>query len=385
MNITIHKNGEQLGPFTDSRVVEMLNSGQLALEDLAWTEGLDQWKPLSSFEHLHPIPAQATPPTPLPLPYKNRSVGLTIFGILTILLGCVTCLVIPLMLFGQMAASKTSGSSAPVSTILPAVFIYGVLAVALIWLGIGSIMARRWARALLLIFSWCWLLIGVVTVVFMAFLLPNMLANLPSDGTSDHPAVSSTVMTGIMIGAFTVVGIIYVILPAIWTFFYSSRHVKATCETRDPVRRWTDACPLPVLAICLWLAFSSPMMLLAPLVGQSVMPFFGMFLTGVPAALFCLAAAVIWGYSAWSLYKLEQRGWWVLLIALCVFMVSAILTFAHQDMLEMYRLMGLPDSQIEQIQKSGFLDGNRMAWLMAFFTVPFLGYLLFIKKYLVRR
>jgi len=385
MNITIHKNAQQLGPFTVSQVAEMLKSGQLALEDLAWTEGMEEWKPLSSFENLPPLSAQTAPSTPLHPVYKDRSVGLTIFGILTILLGCVAALFVPLMLFGQMTSSKATGTSAPISTILPAVLLYGALAVGLVWLGIGSIMARRWARALLLIFSWCWLVMGIVGVISTAFILPKTLANLPSGGTTGHPAVPTAVMTGILVGVFVVVGIIYVILPAIWIFFYNSRHVKATCEARDPVMRWTDACPLPVLAICLWLAFSVPMMVLTPLMGHGVMPFFGMFLTGVPGTLFCLGVAAIWGYAAWSLYRLEQRVGGLILIAFCVFMVSGILTFAHHDMLEMYRLMGFPEVQIEQIQKTGLLVGNRMAWMMSFFAVPFLGYLLFIKKYLVRK
>ena len=322
---------------------------------------------------------------PFPLPYKDRSVGLTIFGILTILLGCLAGLFIPLMLFGQMTASQTTGTSTPISTILPAVGIYGILAMALVWLGIGSIMARRWARALLLIFSWSWLLMGVSGVVVSAFILPKTLANLPSGGTPDSPGVPSAVMAGVMIGIFVVLGVIYVILPAAWTFFYSSRHVKATCEARDPVKRWTDFCPLPVLAMCLWLAFSVPMMVLTPLVGHGVIPFFGVFLTGVPGTLLCLAIATIWGYSAWSLYHLEQRGWWLILIAVCVFLVSGILTFANHDIMEMYRLMGYPEAQIEQIQKFGFLAGDRMGWMMALFALPFLGYLLFIKKYLVRK
>ena len=322
--------------------------------------------------------------TPLPRTHKDRSVGLTIFGILTILLGGLAGLLVPLMLFGQMAAAKATGTPATLSAILPAIVLYGALAVALVWLGIGSIMARRWARALLLILSWCWLIMGIAGVISVAFILPKTLANLPSGGTGDHPAVPAAVMTGIMVGVFAVVGIIYVILPAVWTFFYSSRHVKATCEARDPVMRWTDACPLPVLAVCLWLAVSIPMMVLTPLVGHGVMPFFGMFLTGVPGTLFCLGVAAIWGYAAWSLYRLERRGWWLILIAFCVFMASGILTFAHHDILEMYRLMGYPEVQIEQIQKTGLLAGNRMAWLMVFFALPFLGYLLFIKRYLAR-
>ncbi len=61
MNIKIHKNGQQLGPFSESQIGEMLKSGMLAVEDLAWTEGMDQWKPLSSFENLQSLPAQTSP------------------------------------------------------------------------------------------------------------------------------------------------------------------------------------------------------------------------------------------------------------------------------------------------------------------------------------
>jgi hypothetical protein len=320
--------------------------------------------------------------TPLPIPYKDRSVGLIVFGILTILLGCLAGLFVPLMLVGQAASARVTGAPAPFSAILPAVLIYGVLAVALVWLGIGSIMARRWARALLIIFSWSWLFMGLFVLVFIFFLIPKMLANMSSSGAPGHPAMPSAAIAGMMVGMFLVFGVIFVILPAVWTFFYNSRHVKATCETRDPLTRWTDACPLPVLGFCLWLAFSVPMMLIMPIAGHAVMPFFGIFLTGLPGAMLCLAIAALWIYAAGSLYKLEPRGWWLILIALCVFMVSALLTFARHDVMEMYRLMGYPEAQIEQMQKSGLLVGNRMMWLMAFSVLPFLGYLLFIRKFL---
>jgi hypothetical protein len=65
-----------------------------------------------------------------------------------------------------------------------------------------------------------------------------------------------------------------------------------------------------------------------------------------------------------------------------LFTVSALLTYAHHDISELYQLQGLPQSQIDQIQKMGLFTGNRMSWFTALFTLPFLGYLLFIKKYL---
>ena len=322
---------------------------------------------------------------PAPLPYKDRSVGLIIFGILTIVLGSLAGLFVPLMLFGQMAAARATHAPASPATILPAIAIYGTLAVVLVWLGIGSILARRWARALLLIFSWSWLVMGLFIVVIMAFVMPKILAPLSASGTNGHSAMPPSAKVMVMVVMFLVFGVMFVILPAIWTFFFNSPHVKATCETRDPATRWTDACPLPVLGLCLWLAFSVPMMLIMPVMGHGVMPFFGMFLSGLPGTLFCLVIAAIWGYAAWLLYHLDVRGWWLILIAMCVFMVSALLTYAQHDIVEMYQLMGYPEAQIEQIQKSGLLMGNRMCSVTVLSVLPFLGYLLYIKKFLRRK
>jgi hypothetical protein len=314
--------------------------------------------------------------------YKDRSTGLIVFGILTILLGCMAGLLILLMLVGQAAAAYTNAPPTPLSAILPAMFIYVVLAVALVWLGIGSVKARRWARALLLIFSWSWLVMGLIALVSMVFILPTVLANIHASATPGQPAMPAATIGVIMVFTGLMLGVFFIIVPAVWIFFYNSRNVKATCEMRDPVTRWTDACPLPVLALCLWLLFSVPMMLFMPVMGHGVMPFFGMFLTGLPGALLCLALAALWACAAWLLYKLDVRGWWLILIAMVVFMASALLTYSRHDMIEMYQLMGFPQAQIDQIKQIGLLTGNRMAWMTTFSMLPFLGYILFIKKYL---
>jgi hypothetical protein len=256
--------------------------------------------------------------------------------------------------------------------------------VVLVWLGIGSIMPRRWARALLLVFSWCWLVVGVLAVGFMAFLLPHMLANMTAAGTAAHPVSNARLQVIVMAVMLLFLGVFFVIVPAVWIFFYNSRHVKATCEARDPVPRWTDACPLPVLGFCVILMVGVSSMLVMPVSGHCVMPFFGMFLTGIPGSLGYLAFAAIWFYAAWSLYKLRHLGWWLIFIALFVYMVSAMCTFARHDMLEMYRLTKYPEAQMEHLQESGLLTGNRMGWLMSLSNLPFMAYLLFIRKFFRR-
>jgi hypothetical protein len=140
--------------------------------------------------------------------------------------------------------------------------------------------------------------------------------------------------------------------------------------------------PLPALGFSLWTWLAVPLMLVMPLTGHGVMPFFGMFITGLPSALFCLVIAAVWGVAGWWLYRLDARGWWLILIAMVLFMVSSLLTYAHHDITELYQLQGLPQAQIDRIQKIGLFTGNRMAWMSVLITLPFVGYLVFIKKYL---
>ena len=318
--------------------------------------------------------------------YKDRSTGLVIFGILTLLLGCLAGLFVPLMLFGQMMAAKAPNAP-PVNhaAMLPGMAVYGLLAVALVWLGIGSIQKRRWARALLLIFSWSWLIMGIVMTVIMPFFMAKVFAILPPDPKTGQPAMPPAAITGMVIFITIFLFVFFVLLPAVWIFFYQSRHVKATCEARDPVTRWTDACPLPVLAFALWTWFAVPMMLVMALTGMAVMPCFGVFVSGLPGALVCLVIAAVWAVAGWWLYRLDARGWWLILVAMVLFMVSAVLTYAHHDIIELYQLQGLPQAEIDQIQKllnMGLSLRNLMGWLTVLFSLPFLGYLLFIKKYL---
>ncbi len=290
--------------------------------------------------------------TPTPLPYSDRSTGLIVFGVMTVGLGCLAGLMV-LLILTTTVSSAGRNAAVTLPMVLPTITTYTLLAAGLVWMGIGSILARRWARALLLIFSWSWLVMGGFGLVFLIILMPQTLANLPTRGQMSPAAM----------GVVLVCGTLFAVMAAVWTFFYNSRHVKLTCQWRDPAPSWTDACPLPVLGLCLWLVFSVPMMLVMPMTGRGVAPFFGVFLTGTPAAVFYLATAAFWLYAAWSLYRLESRGWWLVLIVLCVMMASSIVTFTQHDI---------------------FVNGNSMRWLMSLGMLPMLVYLVFIRRYLRR-
>lgn len=316
----------------------------------------------------------STEPLPSSQPaFADRRAGLIVFGVLEILFGCLCALMLPLMWVGLAMNAKVTGTPVDHGAIVSGVLIYGSMAVVLIWLGIGSIMCRRWARALTLIVSWSWLLVGVMVAGFSVALMPRVLETVQAG-----PGKAGIIFM------FVFLGIILLVIPGVLTCFYQGRNVKATCEARDSVRRWTDACPLPVLAASLWLSMGALCMLPMPLAYKSVLPFFGTLLTGLPAMLFYVvwAAGSLW--LAWAFYRLMPAAWWIVVVAFLLFSVSNSITFAQIDIMEMYRLMGYPQKQLEEMQKFNFFSGKDMAVWTACCMVPWLGYLFWIRKYFRR-
>jgi len=71
-------------------------------------------------------------------------------------------------------------------------------------------------------------------------------------------------------------------------------------------------------------------------------------------------------------------------IAFGVLIVSALLTFAQVDLMDMYRLMGYPERQIEQMQRYSFFTNRNCFLFMSISSLRWLGFLLYAKKYFRR-
>jgi hypothetical protein len=308
---------------------------------------------------------------------KDRSTWLTVFGVLTILMGGACALFIPLMIFGATAASHNSKAAADLRMLVPGMAVYGILAIALVWLGIGSILARRWARAIILIFAWGWLAMGVITFITLAISTPTLL-HQAAQQAKGAPGAIEYVVIAIIAGIFL---FIFLLLPATWVWFYGRKSVRWTCETRNPSPSWTDACPLPVLGMSLLLGCTAPVMLFMPFLYRSVLPLFGTFLTGPVATFTFILLALIWGYGAYGSYRLDRRAWWLLVIVTTLFVISNALTYWFHDPAEMYRLMGYPEEQLATLQKNPLLQGHRMAWMTIVTSLPIVAYLLFVGRY----
>jgi hypothetical protein len=317
-----------------------------------------------------------TPPLTPVTEFKDRRTGLLVFGILEMLLGALCVLMVGLMVLGQAMVSRTTGAAHNSRMLLPATLVYVALAAALVWLGIGSIRCRRWARALLLILAWSWLFVGVITVPVMGFVLPRILAESSPKGQALPPGA----LVVVIVLQLVFMTLFMVVVPAVLVFFYQSRHVKATCEARDPLRRWTDACPLPVLAVVCGLWFGSATMVGFPFAYGGVMPFFGSIVSGLPGTLLAvgLAGLLFWLGRMW--YQLKNAGWWAILATLLVLGISNIITFSHLDLMELYQKMGYPEAQLELIRRQGWISSRFMVWNSVLWFVPILVYLIWVKR-----
>lgn len=94
MSIYISKNNQQLGPFEESKVLEMLGNGQLSRNDLAIRHGEEQWRKLAE---LYPN-LQIEPPAKIetqPIEPKKSRKGL--------LLGCGGFFLVALLIGGVLS------------------------------------------------------------------------------------------------------------------------------------------------------------------------------------------------------------------------------------------------------------------------------------------
>lgn len=100
MNIYLHKDGQQLGPFSELELREHLSNGSVNETDLAWVEGNSDWQPLSTILQTArppsmPVQPAIQPPTVVQVvtsqPLSHR--GVSIAGWTLLSLCCIASLI----------------------------------------------------------------------------------------------------------------------------------------------------------------------------------------------------------------------------------------------------------------------------------------------------
>ncbi len=311
--------------------------------------------------------------------FRDRKGWLVFFGVVEILMGLVCLLMLGVMLLVVVFTPNgaTGTAAIPMKGLFNALFMYGFMAAFFITMGVGSILARRWARAIMLMMSALWLAVGTVSVIMIFSLLPQLFRGPAMNGQQLQPGVAA------MVEAVTVVFsiILFVIVPGVLFLFYRSPNVKATCEQRDPKPRWTDR-PLPVLSLALVSGLMALGMALALFI--NIVPFFGITLTGIPAMIYEVTFGAVAAWSAWHLYCQRMQGWLVIVGLSALGMLSWVVTVLRGDLLGMYRAYGIPQEQLQQMTAIAEMQ-HSPAFLLAtsLSALGWVGYLWFVRKALL--
>lgn len=300
-------------------------------------------------------------------PYRDRRTALLIAGVLEILLGVGAWLIVGLMIFaGSMVTAQGAGSK---GSMIPGIAVYGIAGLVFVMLGVGSIRARRWARALWLVVSSFWLIGGVLAAAVVALLMASV----------------AGVESILLIAILSFFAVFMIGLPASLLAFYRSPHVKATCEAAAPEPCWTDGCPLPVLGAALWFA---SMTLTLPWMGWlygGLYPFFGHFVRGAAGHGLWMVSGLLSGIVTYGIYRRIHTLWLLGLVLVLGQGISATVTYAVVDPKELFAAMGIEGAALEQIERMGMIRPSYMIGSVAAAILPMVGLLLWARACFPKR
>jgi hypothetical protein len=313
---------------------------------------------------------------------SDRSTRLMVAGILACLCALFAVMMAVLIMLRSTVSHPRGHATNPPVDIKSTVF-FLLAAVAFVWLGIGLAKTRRWAWTLTVVLSWMWLIFGAFGFAAVVFFMSQMKDEaIVQHG--DAKVASPGAMTAIMIVVGLFGACITVLMPVVFLMLCHSKSVRATCWKRDPKARWTDRCPMPVLALTIFLASSIWSVLW--LMAYKRVPLFGMFLSGASGAALILVIVLVLGWLAWGTYRLQMPAWWGTLLVGIVSALNMVVTHWHADLVKMYEKMGMPADRLDQIRKMGIVDDMSFWWPRIGLVVgaAWLGYLIFVRRYFVR-
>lgn len=310
-------------------------------------------------------------------PDRPGMIGLYLFGAGEIFVGLLFALLSLMMLV--IPKLPAPDPQVPMPSLWPLALMLSIFSMSIIALGVGTLMAKRWARKIMLILSWYMLIAGLFGILFFVFFMGSFFDNAFKSAPNMTPAV----ITGVKMGMMGMMGVFYVILPALFVLFYQSKYVSAAVEYHDPQENWMDACPTPVFAVSFFSALGAfSMVFFALMMLGTDFPLYGAVLPVWGMALFLLAMFAALIYISIGSYHLDVKAWWTAVILVIAGAAAYYFMFSHFDPTTAYQQMKLPAAQIDQMKRSGMLEMygsmSNVVWLM---MTPYLAYLLFVRKY----
>jgi len=275
--------------------------------------------------------------------YRDRSLGLVVFGVIEILIGAFLALLVPLALLAWWVSGGGASGSSPLQSTVPLLGIYAIVAGLLVWVGVGSIRARRWACHLMLAISRIWLVTGVCALLISWIVLPGLLRGVGA--AEGLPSEVLLIAIGI---TFAIVSLIYVVLPGAFVLFYRSPNVMATCRARDPRPQLTDDCPPRVLTLAVVWGMAAISVMAMPAYNWAF-PFFGRLLVGASGALPWIAVLVVCVALAWGSCRRRLWAWWGAVAATVIAAAATVMTSIRVSPDAVVRALPIADDQMQML------------------------------------
>ncbi|MEE9369766.1 MAG: hypothetical protein V3V05_13030 [Pontiella sp.] len=273
-------------------------------------------------------------------PAKDRSVELAVCGTLEIMLGFL-CFALAMLLLLVVSSSGLGGMKPVHFWMAMGCLFY--LTGWFIVMGLGSVKARRWARALVLVGAWVAVFFGTLILALVLYILPEA-HNLLTESELISPD------SALLILYFTtfVLAALQVVFPLSAIAFYSLRGVQRTCERRNPEPSWTDRCPLPLLAM----GFISVLGSFTIFFGATtnfVVFLFGHVESGWSGLAIELIISMGFAYVGWGAFNRKMHAWWGAYALVLLTSSSMMLTFSELEMSALYVHMGYSQYQMAQM------------------------------------
>lgn len=241
---------------------------------------------------------------------------------------------------------------------------YYVLAAICLPLGIGTWRLRRWALTLSRLVLWCWMSIGGMGFIALAYMLPGLFK-------IDLPRQVLLTRVGIVGAVVLVFGVGF---PALLLRWYASRHVKAVFERHDPRQYWTERTPFMVLLLlCMCLGMLALLHLAILL--QGFLPLFGRILFGRTAVNLIAGCVVVLLFLMYGLARSQRWAWWGACAYILLLIISAVMTHPQGRIADIYPLMQLPPGEAEFLAQATWLHDVNLVGLLLLPLLVVLGLL----------
>jgi hypothetical protein len=107
MSFLVARNGQQLGPFSEIELQNMLAAGQVALTDLVWLQGDTQWRPLNTVASFTPSTPPAENGLTTMIPVTNPAALVAYYlGVFSLIPCLGLLLAIPALILGIIGLRK---------------------------------------------------------------------------------------------------------------------------------------------------------------------------------------------------------------------------------------------------------------------------------------